>query len=162
MQRKLGQTFTHFTEEARSVVTRSEEEAAGFGARKVESEHLLLALAAPEVGASARALSAAGADHATLRALIAAFAVTPSRSRSHGPFSKDSKKALELALREALSLDDDRVGTEHLLRGVLRGDRGRLAKLLGKRDIALDDVRARLVAGRPIRADRGGGRSRVV
>jgi ATP-dependent Clp protease ATP-binding subunit ClpA len=36
-------------------------------------------------------------------------------------FSRDSKKVLELALREALALRHNYIGTEHLLLGLVRG-----------------------------------------
>src|ERR1700744_5016649 len=46
------------------------------------------------------------------------------RRRGHISFSHDAKKALELALREALAHKDDEIRCEHLLLGVLRsGDR---------------------------------------
>ena len=40
----------------------------------------------------------------------------------HRPFSRDSKKALALALREAISLKHNYIGTEHLLLGLARCD----------------------------------------
>lgn len=41
--------------------------------------------------------------------------------RRHLPFVKPAKKALELALREAVAHHDRVIGAEHLLLGVLRG-----------------------------------------
>jgi ATP-dependent Clp protease ATP-binding subunit ClpA len=46
------------------------------------------------------------------------------RSRGHIPFSHGAKKALELALREALAHKDTELRCEHLLLGILRsGDK---------------------------------------
>ena len=43
-------------------------------------------------------------------------------SRGHIPFTPDAKKALEIALREAIRLDQKRLHTGHLLLGVLRAE----------------------------------------
>jgi ATP-dependent Clp protease ATP-binding subunit ClpA len=40
----------------------------------------------------------------------------------HIPFAKGGKKALELALREAIALGHDYIGTEHVLLGMLHAD----------------------------------------
>lgn len=40
--------------------------------------------------------------------------------RTHLPFGKDAKKALELALREAISLKSTEIGVEHLLLALTR------------------------------------------
>jgi ATP-dependent Clp protease ATP-binding subunit ClpA len=44
----------------------------------------------------------------------------PARKRSHVRFSRPSKKVLELALREAVSLKHNYIGTEHVLLGLVR------------------------------------------
>ena len=53
------------------------------------------------------------------------------RRRTRRRFSRGSKKVLELALREAIALRHDHIGTEHLLLGLVRQDdavvRGTLA-----------------------------------
>lgn len=43
------------------------------------------------------------------------------RRRRHIPFTKPAKKALELALREALAHKDNCIGCEHIVLGILRG-----------------------------------------
>jgi ATP-dependent Clp protease ATP-binding subunit ClpA len=68
----------------------------------------------------------------------------------HIPFTKDAKKALQLALREAISLGHDHIGTEHLLLGMLRGD-GPAHDVLAARGVRLDAARViveELVRGR--------------
>lgn len=68
------------------------------------------------------------------------------RRRGHLPFSREAKKSLELALREALHLDDRHIGTEHLLLGLVRsGDRTVLDALAGL-GVSPADLRA-AVAG---------------
>ena len=43
------------------------------------------------------------------------------RRRGHIPFTKQAKKVLELALREALAHKDSSIGCEHIMLGILRG-----------------------------------------
>ena len=45
-----------------------------------------------------------------------------SRRGRHTPFTDDAKKALELALREAIRLKDRSIDGDHLLLGILRAD----------------------------------------
>ena len=60
------------------------------------------------------------------------------------------KKALELALREAVALGHNYIGTEHMLLGMLRGD-GPAQEVLGARGVRPDVARViveELVRGR--------------
>ncbi|PZF86809.1 Clp protease N-terminal domain-containing protein [Micromonospora deserti] len=66
------------------------------------------------------------------------------RRYAGGPFSPRSKKALELALREALRLGHRHIGTEHILLGVLREGRGLGALVLTEAGVDLDDLRRRV------------------
>jgi ATP-dependent Clp protease ATP-binding subunit ClpA len=58
----------------------------------------------------------------------------------HIPFERDAKKALELALREAIRLGHGFIGTEHLLLGLLHD--GRARDVLVARGVGLDGARA--------------------
>ncbi|WP_432492369.1 Clp protease N-terminal domain-containing protein [Kineococcus gypseus] len=61
---------------------------------------------------------------------------------SHLPFARPAKKALEESLRAALDLRHDRIGTEHVLLGLLRVD-GRAVRALAATGVALDAAGAR-------------------
>ena len=64
--------------------------------------------------------------------------------RRRPPFSRGSKKALELALREAIALRHNYIGTEHLLLGLVRaGGPGRRRHVGGLRDRAGRPARGR-------------------
>ncbi len=67
------------------------------------------------------------------------------------PFSKDAKRVLELALRQAVRMRSGYVGSEHVLLGVLDNDRTAVA-VLRAMEISPDDVRARVLAelGQPV------------
>lgn len=57
-------------------------------------------------------------------------------------FSRDSKKVLELALREALALRHNYIGTEHLLLGLVRGGDRVVADTIAAFDIDHRTLRA--------------------
>jgi ATP-dependent Clp protease ATP-binding subunit ClpA len=65
--------------------------------------------------------------------------------RRHIPFTRSAKKALELALREALAHKDTVIDSEHLLLGILRGgDRAALQLITDEVDVA--ELRGGIVA----------------
>src|SRR3712207_3607645 len=60
------------------------------------------------------------------------------------PFSPRAKKALEGALREALGLGDNRITSEHVLRGLLRDGSGTAVRLLRDLGVTPEALRERL------------------
>lgn len=111
------QMFERFTERARQVVLIAQQAARDLGCDEIGSEHLLVGLCQEEEGLAARVLESMDitaervlrdlkkADHATVGQL---------------PFTANCKSVLELALREALSLGHNYIGTEHILLGLMR------------------------------------------
>jgi ATP-dependent Clp protease ATP-binding subunit ClpA len=70
------------------------------------------------------------------------------RRRGHVPFSPRAKKVLELSLREALTLGDRHIGTEHVLLGLVREGAGLGAATLVAAGVDLHAVRAAVLAAR--------------
>ena len=62
-------------------------------------------------------------------------------SQGQIPFTPRAKKVLELALREALSLGHNYIGTEHILLGLVRESEGVAARILSDLDVDPDRVR---------------------
>jgi len=60
----------------------------------------------------------------------------------HIPFEGPSKKALELALREAVHLRHDHIGAEHILLGLIHTEGGAAHHVLAARGVRLDAARA--------------------
>ena len=54
------------------------------------------------------------------------------RNGGHIPFTPRAKKTLELALREALQLKHNYIGTEHILLGLMREGDGVAAQVMRK------------------------------
>jgi ATP-dependent Clp protease ATP-binding subunit ClpC len=61
-------------------------------------------------------------------------------------FTDQSHRAVVLAQEEARRLNHDHVGTEHLLAGLLREERGAAAQALGSSGVTLDAVRGQIAA----------------
>lgn len=59
-------------------------------------------------------------------------------------FSEDGRKTFVWAQEEARRLDHSRVGTEHLLLGLLRHDQDAVATVLAASGLALDGVRRKV------------------
>ena len=134
----------------------------GFSVREADVE---AGLAARPAGAAsdADALAALGIDLDEVRRRVEeAFgpgaldrARAPKRRfpGGHVPFAKEAKKALELALREALALRHNYIGTEHILLGLLHGE-GVAHDVLVARGVRLDV--ARVVVEELLRGRRAG------
>ena len=74
----------------------------------------------------------------------------------HVPLTPGSKKALELALREAIHLGHRSIGTEHLLLGLVRDDTCSAARILAARGADRERVRAAVLREIAAGGDRPG------
>ena len=74
----------------------------------------------------------------------------------HVPFTRGSKKALEVALREATHLGHRAIGTEHLLLGLARDDGCSAARILAARGADRERVRAAVLREIAAGGDRPG------
>jgi ATP-dependent Clp protease ATP-binding subunit ClpA len=74
----------------------------------------------------------------------------------HVPLTAGSKKALELALREAIHLGHRSIGTEHLLLGLVRDDGCSAARILVARGADRERVRAAVLREIAAGGDRPG------
>ncbi len=113
--------FERFTDQARRVTVVASEEAQGYG--NIHTGHLLLGLLNPvlEDTIAYRALHIKQITAERVRAeIIALFGERGEQHGVHTPFSSHCKKILELALREALQLGHNYIGTEHLLLAIIR------------------------------------------
>jgi len=135
--------FTRFTKEARTVVLRAQEEAKELGHGKVGTEHLLLGLLLGEEETAARVLETLGVELEPTRAGIVSALGTGDclKAGKTLPFTPRAKRVLEHSLREALDLQHNHIGTEHILLGLVRERSGLAARLL--RDLGADAERVR-------------------
>jgi ATP-dependent Clp protease ATP-binding subunit ClpA len=64
------------------------------------------------------------------------------RKRGRPRFSRETKKVLELSLREAIRLRNNHIGTEHLLLGLVRGGDSTVRDTLAAVDVTPEALRA--------------------
>ncbi|MFI6319351.1 Clp protease N-terminal domain-containing protein [Nonomuraea sp. NPDC050556] len=113
-------TYTRYTDRARHVVVAAMEEARATSSGHIEPEHLILGLLHEPEAIAARTMVALGAPLDDVRERVSAcIPASDAPAQMRIPFAGKSKKALELALRHALRLGHNYVGTEHLLLGLL-------------------------------------------
>jgi ATP-dependent Clp protease ATP-binding subunit ClpC len=117
--------FERFTERARKVVVYAQDEARILGHNYIGTEHLLLGLLREEDGVAARVLESL---HVTLDGVREQVARIVGRGEEPDtgqiPFTPRAKKALELALREAISHGHNWIGTEHIFLALVREGQG--------------------------------------
>ena len=160
--------FERFAPDGRRAVAGALDVARRLGAERVEPEHLLLALAGGDRGPAARALAEAGLDRGVIenaieRDLVAALEVVgvsadvvrsiPIHPRATDPkFGPGLKQALEQALRQAVRRGERRIGSEHLLLGLLEPPAVSVYRVLGRLDVPVQRLAAllqvELAAGR--------------
>ncbi|HET9968664.1 MAG TPA: Clp protease N-terminal domain-containing protein, partial [Streptosporangiaceae bacterium] len=118
--------FERFTTRARRVVVLSQEEATRLNHNYIGTQHILLALLGEQGGLAAQALTGLGMSlEGARQAVTELVGMGSTEPTGRVPFTPRAKKTLELALREALQLNHDYIGTEHLLLGILtEGERG--------------------------------------
>ena len=122
--------FERFTERSRQVVVLAQDEARRLKHGYIGTEHILLGLLREEEGVAARLLTARGIRLDDVRLVVeSTIGVGENGTTGQIPFTPRAKRALELSLREALTLGHNYIGTEHLLLGLVRED-GRAARIL--------------------------------
>ncbi|MEQ1694000.1 MAG: Clp protease N-terminal domain-containing protein [Gemmatimonas sp.] len=134
-----------FTERVRKVLLLAREASVRLQHEYVGTEHMLLGLIAEGEGVAAVVLQNLGFDLDMLRDRVEAVAKPGKATRLIGPdlpYTSRSKKALELAMEEARHLRHSYVGTEHLLLGLLREEKGFAAQVLAEAGASLDILRS--------------------
>src|ERR687886_113270 len=131
-QRKEGRghVFERFTERARQVVVLAQDEARALKHNYIGTEHILLGLLREEEVLAQVARIVGQGDEVTTGQI---------------PFTPRAKKVLELALREALSLGHNYIGTEHILLGLVRENEGVAARILLDFDADAEKIRNEII-----------------
>ena len=138
--------FERFTERARQVVVLAQDEARALKHNYIGTEHILLGLLREEEGLAARVLEQLDITVEEVRAQVARIVGQGDEvTTGQIPFTPRAKKVLELALREALSLGHNYIGTEHILLGLVRENEGVAARILLDFDADAEKIRNEII-----------------
>lgn len=148
--------FERFTERARQVVVLAQEEARKNGDGRIDSIAILLGLLREEQGLAARVLASLDVTLESVHEYWEVYTNEPlplnatpnTGTGGQVPFTVAAKGALEMALREALRLGHNYIGTEHVLLGLVRGDCYAGDMLFN--DFGVDPEKVRETVGRPL------------
>jgi len=135
----------NFTERVRKVLAMAREEAARLHHEYVGTEHILLGLIREGEGVAAQVLQNLSVELDDIQQKIEETVKKGKAGQTTGPdlpYTSRAKKVLELAMAEARDLNHSYVGTEHLLLGLLREEKGIAAQVLTDAGVNLDAARA--------------------
>jgi ATP-dependent Clp protease ATP-binding subunit ClpC len=134
----------NFTERVRKVLAMAREQAHLRRHQYVGTEHLLLGLVQEREGVAFAVLTNLKVDADEVTRIIDRMVETGKQGRDSGPdmpYTSPAKKVLELAMAEARELNHSYVGTEHLLLGLLREEKGIAAEVLTYKGMSLGAAR---------------------
>ena len=138
--------WQRFTERARRVVFFAQEEAGRLGENYVSTEHLLLGLIRENDSVAARVLDRLGVSLGRVRSEIERQV-----ARGDGKGGQDmqltprAKKVIDFAHDEARDLNNNYIGTEHLLLGLIREGDGLAGLVLNKLGVDLERTRREVI-----------------
>jgi hypothetical protein len=119
--------FSRFTPRARNSIAAAAEEARERRHDRITPEHIALGLLHEPEGLAAKAIEALGVPVDAARNAVVALlppATVDEAVPGRIPFTQGAKKDMELAVRHALRLGHNYVGTEHILLGMLEDSVG--------------------------------------
>ncbi|GMV88521.1 MAG: putative ATP-dependent Clp protease ATP-binding subunit [Chthonomonas sp.] len=139
--------WQRFTERARKVVFYAQEEAQKFGEGYVSTEHLLLGLVRESDSVASRVLEKLGVGLGRIRTEVEKQLprgdARPSQDMTLTP---RAKRVIDLAYDEARNLNNNYIGTEHLLLGLIREGDGLAGRVLAKLGVDLERARKEVMA----------------
>jgi 2-amino-4-hydroxy-6-hydroxymethyldihydropteridine diphosphokinase len=137
--------FEKFTERVRKVLVLAQDEVGRFGHDYVGTEHILLGLVKEGEGVAAQALYSSNVTLDRVREQVESIVGHGEGTSRQAPFTPYAKKVLQLALREAMQLGHDYIGTEHILLGLARESEGVAARVLSNLDVDPNRVRSEVL-----------------
>lgn len=139
--------WQRFTERARKVVFYAQDEAQKFGEGYVSTEHLLLGLVRETDSVAARVLERLEVSLSRIRAEVEdQLPRGESRASTDMTLTPRAKRVIDLAYDEARNLNNNYIGTEHLLLGLIREGDGLAGRVLAKLGVELERARREVTA----------------
>ncbi|HIC53951.1 MAG TPA: NDP-hexose 4-ketoreductase, partial [Gemmatimonadetes bacterium] len=133
----------NFTDRVRKVLAMAREEAIRLQHDYVGTEHILLGLIREGEGVAAAVLTNLDVDLEQVHERVEESVRKGKATIALGelPYTSRAKKVLEFAMAEARDFNHSYVGTEHLLLGLLREEKGIAAQVLNSLGVTLEEAR---------------------
>ncbi|MYS14171.1 Clp protease N-terminal domain-containing protein [Streptomyces sp. SID4982] len=149
-QRHAPAPFERFTNLNRHGIVLAQEAARTYRHDFIGTEHLLLGLLGESQGVAYDVLVAkAGSEQRVRDAVVDTLPPAGQKAlRGHIPFRPESKEAIDRAREAADELGHDRVGTEHMLLGLIRVEGSPAARILRDLGFTPDELRETVAAHR--------------
>ena len=134
----------NFTDRVRKVLAMAREEAIRLQHDYVGTEHILLGLIREGEGVAAAVLTNLNVDLDQIHDQVEESVKKGKATIALGelPYTSRAKKVLEFAMAEARELNHSYVGTEHLLLGLLREEKGIAAQVLNSLGVSMEEARS--------------------
>ena len=138
--------FEKYTEKARRVIFFARYETSQLGARRIETEHVLLGLLREDKALTGRFFPQAESALENIRREIEGRSIARDKISTSVelPLSDEAKRVLTYASEEAERLMCNYIGTEHILLGLLREENSLAAEILNQNGLKLTRVREEL------------------
>ena len=134
----------NFTDRVRKVLAMAREEAIRLQHDYVGTEHILLGLIREGEGVAAAVLTNLNVDLDQIHDQVEESVKKGKATIALGelPYTSRAKKVLEFGMAEARELNHSYVGTEHLLLGLLREEKGIAAQVLNSLGVSMEEARS--------------------
>lgn len=138
MSEEFADFVGHLSDNARTSLYYADSIARGYGSTHIGTEYLLLGILAQGASVGAKILADAGV---TLDRAEQALELRPGLRRARigiNTLSESAQVSLKLAWQSAQEYGSDRLGTEHMLRGLLVQEKSKASRLLAQIGIDTD------------------------
>jgi ATP-dependent Clp protease ATP-binding subunit ClpC len=138
--------FERFTERARQVVVLAQEEARALRSGHIGTEHILLGLLREHSGIAAQVLESFDITLERTRGeVVRIVGVGQETPSGQIPFTPRGKRALELALQQALALGSNYIDPEHILLALTSLEDATSTRILRDCQVDPDRIRAEVL-----------------
>ncbi|HLD36936.1 MAG TPA: ATP-dependent Clp protease ATP-binding subunit [Planctomycetota bacterium] len=139
--------FDKFTDRARKVMSLARMEAQRLASETIGTEHILMGIIREGSGVAVRAMMNMDIDLKKIVEELEKLIQAEPRQAAAGqiPFTTRAKKVLEFSHEEALALNHDYIGTEHLLLGLLKEEEGLAARAMTNIGLKLSELREEII-----------------
>ncbi len=150
--------FKRFTARAKAALTNAESAARSMQHGYVGTEHLLIGILRDRMSVGGKALTTLGLTEDAVRSeVLHRVGEGPEAPGARLPFTPRCKHAMEHALKEALALGHNYIGTEHLALGLTHDPGGIAAQVMAEAGITASDLRHEVMVQLTGRASGGPG-----